>query len=271
MLADTPTDNIATRALQGFWDLALWLKANLSRLCPLCAVPAGFDPTTYTSLMKVAQNLVNVAILPFTVANLLAQGQWGNIQTNHQHRHHHPLHLADVRLATSITQTLNWILTGDTPSTMMAAPLMVDLLQANEVSLLADTPTNNVLSAGAAGCVELHELDGRAAASKPGLPTGFDPNDVHLAGYRRSPTPGECRRPPFAVANLALQGQWDMISPTTTDFFTSLHACPPRSPDPQLGLHGRHAHPHGGHRSDGGFAASQCRCPCSRTRRRTMC
>src|SRR5262249_23580906 len=73
--AATPSlqDNPLARGLQGLADFVFWLSNTNAFPGPL---PTGFTPATYPSLFKVAQNLVNVAILPFTVGNLLLTGQF---------------------------------------------------------------------------------------------------------------------------------------------------------------------------------------------------
>ena len=116
LLADTPTDNVLTRGLLGLWDISLWIN-NSGQTAPL---PPGFAAATYTSVLKVISNFVQVGVLPFTVANMAVQGQWDAIPATINTAVTTAFNSLTQGLPTSFTQTLNWVLTGATPSTTTA-------------------------------------------------------------------------------------------------------------------------------------------------------
>src|SRR4029077_4561942 len=128
------------RGLQGAWNFSLWQSSTSKP-----GLPTGFDPATYTSLAIVGANLVNVAVLPFTVANLALQGQWDMISPTITTTTT-TFFTSLTRLPTSFAQTLNWVFTGNPPTSTMAAAATVDSLQANQVSLAAatDPSPNNI-------------------------------------------------------------------------------------------------------------------------------
>jgi hypothetical protein len=121
-LAADPTasleDNIASRALQGLADIVFWLSNSNAFPGPL---PTGFNPATYTSFFKVAQNLVNVAVLPFTVGNLLLTGQFNDISTTVSNVLNTLVTSLTQGLPTSIAQTVNWL--SDGSDAWICAPL----------------------------------------------------------------------------------------------------------------------------------------------------
>ena len=114
--ADTPTDNVLTRGLLGLWDISLWIN-NSGQTAPL---PPGFTAATYTSVLKVISNFVQVGVLPFTVANMAVQGQWDEIPATINTAITTAFNSLTQGLPNSFTQTLNWVLTGATPSTTTA-------------------------------------------------------------------------------------------------------------------------------------------------------
>jgi hypothetical protein len=114
--AATPTDNVLSRALQGVWNFGLWTGS--SSVPPL---PAGFDTKTYTSILKVLSNLVNVGLLPFTVVNQALQGQWSAIPTNITNTLN-TFSTSLGRLPGSIGQTLHWIVTGTATTATAVKP-----------------------------------------------------------------------------------------------------------------------------------------------------
>jgi len=109
--APTLTDNILTRALQGAWNYTLWLGPSSKP-----ALPTGFDPATYTSLSVAAANLINLSVLPFTVANLVLSGQWGSIPSTVTSTTEKAVNSVVKGLPTSFVQTVNWVVTGNPPA-----------------------------------------------------------------------------------------------------------------------------------------------------------
>jgi len=125
--APTLTDNILTRGLQGAWNYTLWLGASSKP--PL---PEGFDPATYTSLSVAAANLINLSVLPLTVANLVLSGQWDAIPSTVTTTTQKAVNSVVKGLPTSFVQTVNWVVTGNPPaapaveSTLLKAPVEGD-------------------------------------------------------------------------------------------------------------------------------------------------
>jgi hypothetical protein len=109
--APTLTDNILTRGLQGAWNYTLWLGASSKP--PL---PEGFDPATYTSLSVAAANLINLSVLPLTVANLVLSGQWDAIPSTVTTTTQKAVNSVVKGLPTSFVQTVNWVVTGNPPA-----------------------------------------------------------------------------------------------------------------------------------------------------------
>jgi hypothetical protein len=116
---DPSPNNILTRALQGTWNVTTWLGPNSKP-----GLPTGFDPATYASLATLIAAAVNVGVLPFTVANLVSQGNFtgvapavtsalGGLATQ------------TTELPTSFVQTAGWVLTGKPP----AAPVKTNAAQ----------------------------------------------------------------------------------------------------------------------------------------------
>jgi hypothetical protein len=130
LLAPTASlqDNVVSRALTGLADIVCWLSN--SNAFP-GTLPTGFDTATYTSLFKVAQNLVNVAVLPFTVGNLLLTGQFDKISTTISNSVSTLFTSVFQGLPTSFVQTVGWVLTGQVPAATAAT------MQANTASLAA--------------------------------------------------------------------------------------------------------------------------------------
>ena len=127
------------RALQGALDIALFLNGNGFP----GALPTGFDATTYTSLLKVAQNLVATAVLPLTVGNQLLTGQFDKISPTINTTLTTLFTSVTQGLPTSIAQTLHWVFTGQTPpdaTTMTATAATVDSLNASKESTRAGRP-----------------------------------------------------------------------------------------------------------------------------------
>ena len=203
------TDNILTRALQGAWNFTFWLGSSSKP--PL---PEGFDPATYVSLSVAFANLVNLSVLPLTVANLLLSGQWDAIPTTITSTTQKAVNSLFVGLPTSFLETLNWVLTGNPPTETLGAAATVDSLQASQESVLAaPTLTDNILTRALQGAWNFTFWLG--TSSKPPLPEGFDPatytslsvaaaNLINLSVL------------PLTVANLVLSGQWDSIPSTVT-------------------------------------------------------
>ena len=156
-LADTPTDNVLTRGLLGLWDISLWNNAS-GQTTPL---PPGFDAATYTSALKVISNFVQVGVLPFTVANMVVQGQWANIPTTINTATTTAFNSLTQGLPNSFNQTLNWVLTGTPPKT--AEKTLFKALAADENS----------------GQGELGKVDDGTIAGEP-----EQPGERHDAGSR---------------------------------------------------------------------------------------
>jgi hypothetical protein len=130
LLADTPTDNVLTRGLLGLWDISLWIN-NSGQTAPL---PPGFTAATYTSVLKVISNFVQVGVLPFTVANMAVQGQWAAIPAAINTAVTTAFNSLTQGLPTSFAQTLNWALTGTPPPAPVTATTAVNsLLKASAV------------------------------------------------------------------------------------------------------------------------------------------
>jgi len=204
------TDNILTRALQGAWNFTFWLGSSSKP--PL---PEGFDPATYVSLSVAFANLVNLSVLPLTVANLLLSGQWDAIPTTITSTTQKAVNSLFVGLPTSFLETLNWVLTGNPPTATLGAAATVDSLQANQESVLAAAPTltDNILTRALQGAWNFTFWLG--ASSKPPLPEGFDPAtytslSVAFANFVALSVL------PLTVANLLLSGQWGDIPSTVT-------------------------------------------------------
>ena len=215
LLADTPTDNVLTRGLLGLWDIALWIN-NSAQTAPL---PPGFSAATYTSVLKVISNFVQVGVLPFTVANMLLQGQWDQILPTITNTSATAFTSLFVGLPTSFVQTLNWVFTGNPPGTTTAAAATVNSLQANQASLLADTPTDNVLTRGLLGLWDISVWINNSAQTAP-LPPGFTAA-TYTSVLKVISNFVQVGVLPFTVANMALQGQWDAIPATINTAVTT--------------------------------------------------
>jgi predicted component of type VI protein secretion system len=216
--AATPTDNVLSRALQGVWNFGLWTGS--SSVPPL---PAGFDTKTYTSILKVLSNLVNVGLLPFTVANQVLQGQWSAIPTNITNTLT-TFTTSLGRLPASFQETLNWIINGTVPATTATT---ASALAATPDAAAAATATDNVLSRALQGVWNFGLWTG--SSSVPPLPAGFD-TKTYTSILKVLSNLVNVGLLPFTVANQVLQGQWSAIptniTNTLTTFTTSLGRLP---------------------------------------------
>jgi hypothetical protein len=179
-LAADPTasleNNVVSRALQGLADIVFWLSNTNAFPGTL---PTGFNTATYTSLFKVAQNLVNVAVLPFTVGNLLLTGQFDDISTTISQAVSTLFTSVTQGLPTSIAQSVGWVLTGQVPTlnTMALNATTVNSMQANPASLAAAAdPTasleNNAVSRALQGTADIVFWLSNTNAFPGTLPTG---------------------------------------------------------------------------------------------------
>jgi hypothetical protein len=147
----TLTDNILTRALQGAWNYTLWLGPSSKP--PL---PTGFDPTTYTSLSVAAANLINLSLLPLTVANLVLSGHWDSIPSTVTSTTQKAVNSAGKGLPTSFVQTVNWVVTGNPPaapaveSTLLKASVEGDPSEQDAIAKGDSTETGGSTSEGSA-------------------------------------------------------------------------------------------------------------------------
>jgi uncharacterized membrane protein YoaK (UPF0700 family) len=207
-------DNIVARALQGLAAIALFLPSN--SFPPL---PPGFVAADYTSFFKVAQNLVNVAVLPLAVGNLLLTGQFDQIAPKITTTLNTAFTSVTQGLPTSILQTANWVLTGQPPAapTMTAAAATVDSLTANQASTLQATPAqslqDNVLARGLQGLADIALF--LPSNSFPPLAPGFVAAD-YTSFLKVAQNLVNVAVLPLAVGNLVLTGQFDQIAPKIT-------------------------------------------------------
>ncbi|ORV03787.1 hypothetical protein AWB94_23790 [Mycolicibacterium canariasense] len=216
----TPTDNVLSRALQGVWNFGLWTGS--SSVPPL---PTGFDTKTYTSILKVLSNLVNVGLLPFTVANQVLQGQWSAIPTNITNTLN-TFSTSLGRLPGSFQETLNWIINGTVPAATVTTAGALAATPGATSSATA-TPTDNVLSRALQGVWNFGLWTG--SSSVPPLPTGFD-TKTYTSILKVLSNLVNVGLLPFTVANQVLQGQWSAIPTNITNtlntFSTSLGRLP---------------------------------------------
>jgi hypothetical protein len=223
LLAPTASlqDNVVSRALTGLADIVFWLSN--SNAFP-GTLPTGFDTATYTSLFKVAQNLVNVAVLPFTVGNLLLTGQFDKISTTISNSVGTLFTSAFQGLPTSIAQTVNWVLTGQTPAATMLGAAAT--MQANTASLAAAAdPTaslqDNVVSRALTGTADFVFWLSNSNAFPGTLPTGFD-TATYTSLFKVAQNLVNVAVLPFTVGNLLLTGQFDKISTTISNSVSTL-------------------------------------------------
>jgi predicted component of type VI protein secretion system len=226
--AATPTDNVLSRALQGVWNFGLWTGS--SSVPPL---PAGFDTKTYTSILKVLSNLVNVGLLPFTVANQVLQGQWSAIPTNITNTLT-TFTTSLGRLPASFQETLNWIVNGTVPAatattagTVLATPAANATVSPTASASPTATATDNVLTRALQGAWNIGLWTG--SSSVPPLPAGFD-TKTYTSILKVVSNLVNVGLLPFTVVNQALQGQWSAIPTNITNtlntFSTSLGRLP---------------------------------------------
>ena len=225
LLAPTASlqDNVVSRALTGLADIVFWLSN--SNAFP-GTLPTGFDTATYTSLFKVAQNLVNVVVLPFTVGNLLLTGQFDKISTTISNSVSTLFTSAFQGLPTSIVQTVNWVLTGQTPAaTMLGAAATVNSMQANPALAAAADPTaslqDNVVSRALTGTADFVFWLSNSNAFPGTLPTGFD-TATYTSLFKVAQNLVNVAVLPFTVGNLLLTGQFDKISTTISNSVSTL-------------------------------------------------
>ncbi|GAS97314.1 prepilin-type N-terminal cleavage/methylation do main-containing protein, precursor [Mycolicibacterium canariasense] len=224
----TPTDNVLSRALQGVWNFGLWTGS--SSVPPL---PTGFDTKTYTSILKVLSNLVNVGLLPFTVANQVLQGQWSAIPTNITNTLN-TFSTSLGRLPGSFQETLNWIINGTVPvataataGAVLATPAANATVSTNAAASPNATATDNVLTRALQGAWNIGLWTG--SSSVPPLPTGFD-TKTYTSILKVVSNLVNVGLLPFTVVNQVLQGQWSAIPTNITNtlntFSTSLGRLP---------------------------------------------
>jgi hypothetical protein len=240
-------NNIVSRALQGLADFTFWLtNAGTPGFVFPGPLPTGFDPATYTSLFVVFRNLVNVAVLPLTVGNLLITGQFDDIAPFIKNTITTLVGSVFQGLPTTFVQTVRWVLTGQTPAdTMMSNTMMSNTMMSNTM-MLGTAATMNSMQANLAAAADptsptfslednivSRALQGAADftfwltnAGTPGfvfpgpLPTGFDPatytslfvvarNLINVAVL------------PLTVGNLLITGQFDDIAPAIKNTVTT--------------------------------------------------